>query len=325
MTTPGDTCRSGRLIGHLALDQQVALLHDLIDSTPDAIIAHEPDGTIAFYSGGACELLGLSKQQMSALGPYGWIAPEAMRGSTVRLAKILSEGELTFESQALRADGTVIPTEVVARRLETVVGPLIVSVIRDVSVRKRAQERLEFLAYHDSLTGLWNRTAFDQRLSLAIADAQRHGDLLALAYIDLDKFKPINDRHGHETGDAVLVEIGQRLESTVRQQDAVARLGGDEFVVLLPRTTTVSELGPVAERLLAVIREPIKACGADCVIEASLGMAVYDSETDDARALVVKADIAMYAAKQDPEHEWLLYDRSMGLLPPDYVTPIDGA
>lgn len=309
-------CQSGGILGDLGAEDQAQLLRTLVDSATDAIIAHEADGTIVFFSAGACELLGLSSEEMEHLGPFGWIAPGAMRGAAGRLEAILHEGRLTFESSVVRKDGTSVPTEVASRRVDSPSGPLIVAVIRDVSERRRAQQQLVHLAYHDGLTGLGNRAAFDDRLASAIADAKRHSDMLGLAYIDLDQFKPVNDRYGHAAGDEVLIEVGRRLVANVREQDTVARLGGDEFVVLLQRMGSINEFDEIGQRLLDAVRKPIAACGVNCHIDASIGFAVFDPERDDARAVLVKADVAMYAAKKDPANRWLLWSDAMDALDP---------
>lgn len=305
-----DICGRDLLAGMTA-EQQAALLRTLIDSALDAIIAHEPDGSIVFFSRGACELLGYSPEQMQALPPFGWVAPDAMRGGPGRLEAILHDGQLIFESRSVTADGRQIPTEVAASRVDSEFGPLIVAVIRDTTDRIEAESHMAFLAYHDTLTGLSNRTAFEERLRIAIADARRHGDLLVLAYIDLDRFKPVNDLYGHAAGDMVLVELAKRLMLTVREQDTVARLGGDEFVILFQRVESVDEVEGIASRILKVIREPVSVCGADCDIDASIGFAVFDPDTDDARSLVVKADQAMYAAKHDATTHWRIWDSSL--------------
>lgn len=305
-------CGTRDLLAELNEEHQLSLLRTLVDSAVDAIIAHEPDGSLVFYNHSACELLGLSRDEMTGLGPYGWIGKNAQQAAPVRLETILHEGHLRFASSVINSDGIVIPTDVTARRVDTEIGPLIVSVIRDVSEKAEAEERLHFLAYHDGLTALANRTAFDERMALAIADSRRHGDLLILAYIDLDHFKPINDRFGHETGDAVLVEVGKRLVADTRVQDLVARLGGDEFVVILQRVESTDEIPRIAERLLAHLREPVPACGNQCNIDASIGFSVFDPTLDDSRSLLVKADLAMYAAKQDSRRRWCVYRPSMG-------------
>jgi diguanylate cyclase (GGDEF)-like protein/PAS domain S-box-containing protein len=288
-------------------------LRALVDATVDAIIVHEPGGQLIFYNQGALEMLRMTPEQIEALPPFGWVGPESQSGAPGRLETILHDGRIKFYSSAQCGNGCIVPTEVVASSFATDEGPLIVAVMRDVSERAQAEQRLEYLAYHDPLTGLANRAAFEDRLRVSIADAKRYGDLLILAYLDLDRFKPINDRYGHAAGDRVLLELGKRLLQSVRVQDVVARLGGDEFVMLLQRVESVGEVIPIAERLLEAMRRPVRLEDGDLVsVDASIGFAVFDRATDDARSLVVKADVAMYEAKRAGGHKWLLYDASMG-------------
>lgn len=298
---------------HLDAADQSAFFCMLVDATLDAIIAHRPDGSVVYANKGATDLLGYSPEELLELQPYGWVAPDLMVGAARRIESIIHDGRLTFPSGARRKDGTVVPTEVRSSRVDTALGPIVVAVIRDVSDRRDAEQTLQHLAFHDALTKLGNRALFEQRLSVAIADAKRHGDLLGLAYVDLDEFKPINDHYGHAIGDDVLVEIGSRLRDDVREQDTVARMGGDEFVVLFPRLATREEFMGVAERLVKRIEEPILASGQVLHVKASVGLAFFDCTRDDARSLVVKADMAMYSAKQDPKRPWLLFEDGMEL------------
>lgn len=304
-------CGAFELLGAEPGLEELELLGLIIDTVPDAILAHGPSGNLIFFSQGACDLYGYTPEEMRDLRPFGWVAPEAMRGAAGRLETILHEGHLLFESQALLKDGTIVPTEVFARKAESSVGPVVVAVVHDITERKRAQAELVHLAYHDSLTGLPNRRAFEDRLKLAIADAKRHNDILGLVYLDLDRFKPVNDRYGHEVGDEVLTAVAQRLVSCVREQDMVARLGGDEFVILLPRMHSPEEFPILAERVLRSIRQPIAACGFECSVDATMGFALYDTASDDSRSLVAKADAAMYLAKQAAEDPWVMWQADM--------------
>lgn len=287
--------------------QRIELLTLIIDSVPDAIVAHGPGGDLIFFSRGTCQMLGYTAEEMQALRPYGWVAPEAMRGAAGRLETILHEGHLQFESEVVLKDGTILPTEVIARKVLSSIGPIVVAVIHDITGRKKAQAELIHLAYHDALTGLSNRRAFEDRLAIAIGDARRHKDNLGVAYVDLDRFKPVNDRYGHEVGDDVLVTVAERLVACVREQDLVARMGGDEFIILLPRLHSEGEFAILGQRVLESVREPIEACGFSCEIDATMGFALFDVDSDDARTLVTKADTAMYAAKNDPEHSWVTW------------------
>ncbi len=291
----------------LSPGEQATFFCTLVDSAIDAIIAHRPDGAIVWANQGAAELLGYSFEEMMALRPYGWVAPRHIRGAPRRIETILRSGQLTFDSAVRRKDGALIETEVSSRRVDTALGPVVIAVIRDVSGWIESKRALEHLAYHDPLTGLANRAYYDDLLAMAIADTKRFGDLLGLAYLDLDEFKPVNDRFGHDVGDAVLIEVGRRLKDTVRAQDTVARIGGDEFVVILPRLSSHDELAVIAQRLVERVEEPIDALGHIASITASVGLARFDPLTDDARSLLVKSDVAMYAAKKDPDHPWLVH------------------
>ncbi|HSK46498.1 MAG TPA: sensor domain-containing diguanylate cyclase [Coriobacteriia bacterium] len=325
MENKPDIYGTSDLTVHITPERQLEFMRTLVDSAVDAIIVHEPGGRLVFFNQGALDLLGMTSQQLEALAPYGWVGRRSKTGAAGRLEEVLHDRRSKFMSSVLNASGELIPTEVIASRFDSDQGPLIVAVIRDVRERAEVAERLEYLAYHDSLTGLANRAAFEDRLRLALADARRYGDLLMLAYVDLDHFKPINDLYGHEAGDHVLIEVAKRLLLGVREQDAVARLGGDEFVVLLQRAESADEIVPIAERLLSAVRQPIAIAGATAVeIDASIGFSIFDSDADDARSLVVKADTAMYAAKADPTRAWLVYQASMGAVEPA-LAPRDDA
>jgi diguanylate cyclase (GGDEF)-like protein/PAS domain S-box-containing protein len=292
-------------------EEQAAFFFSLVDSTADAIIAHRPDGSVVYANSGAAELLGYDQEQMLELAPYAWVAPSQLQSAPRRLQRILHDGTITFESAVRHSDGRVIQTEVRTRRVDTPLGPMMVAVIRDVSERVRNREMLEHLAYFDALTGLSNRSHLEDRLSLAIADARRYDDDLALAYVDLDHFKPVNDRFGHATGDRVLIEVATRLRRGVRTQDTVARLGGDEFVILFPRVSLDGEIERISDRLIHDILKPIDVGHHQIRVGASIGLALFDPSEDDSRSLIVKADRAMYAAKNDPDHDWLRYTPDM--------------
>lgn len=310
----GPSCHEpSDLLEELPERNQAAVLRMIVDAVYDAIIVHSPTGEVLFFNDGACRLLGYSSEEMRCLPPFGWVAPHMTRGSAGRMERVLVGGSLSFQSSVVRKDRSFAPTEVSARRADTADGPVVVAVIRDLSERAEAEAQLVYLAFHDPLTGLSNRAALEARLGDAIADARRYGDVLAVAYIDLDRFKPINDTYGHETGDAVLNALGHRLLAAVRTQDLVARIGGDEFVIVLPRLNSASELELVAERLLAEIRQPIITGDAACNVDASIGFALFDAEIDDVRSLIVKSDIAMYAAKRDASTPWKTWDPKMGM------------
>ena len=168
---------------------------------------------------------------------------------------------------------------------------------RDITAKKRDDARIRHMASHDALTGLPNRTAFSELLNAARESARRHGRALAVMFVDLDRFKVINDTLGHEVGDEVLREASRRLRDTLRSSDVVARLGGDEFVVMIPELAEPSHASTAARKVLAALVAPMSISGRELVLTASIGIAIYPEDGLDEQALMKNADAAMYRAK----------------------------
>jgi diguanylate cyclase (GGDEF)-like protein len=177
--------------------------------------------------------------------------------------------------------------------------------------KTRADERIEYLASHDSLTNLPNRETFNELLRHAIETAHRHRRRFALLFIDLDRFKVINDSLGHDAGDILLVEIANRLRNAVRSSDVVARLGGDEFVVILEETAEIHEVERIARELLTVLGQPVPLSGHECHTTASIGIAIYPSDASDVQTLTKNADMAMYLAKEDGKNGFRFFTKEI--------------
>jgi diguanylate cyclase (GGDEF)-like protein len=165
--------------------------------------------------------------------------------------------------------------------------------------KTKADQRIEYLASHDSLTSLPNREMFNELLRHVIEAAHRHQRRFAVLFIDLDRFKVINDSLGHDAGDMLLVEIASRLHGALRSSDVVARLGGDEFVVILGETAESDDVERIASNLLSVLSQPLQLSGHECHTTASIGIAMYPSDGSDVQTLTKNADMAMYLAKED--------------------------
>ncbi|GAB1393771.1 hypothetical protein MASR1M60_19350 [Rhodocyclaceae bacterium] len=183
-----------------------------------------------------------------------------------------------------------------------------VGIFSDVTALKEQQQRLEYMAHFDALTQLPNRTLLADRLQLALMQASRNEDLLAIAFLDLDEFKPVNDRLGHQAGDELLMEVARRLKRCVRAGDTVARLGGDEFVMLLVGLENVQEAQYALDRILSALAEPCLLKGESISISASIGVTLYPLDSADPEVLLRHADQAMYAAKQEGRNRYHLFD-----------------
>nr|MBA2689187.1 EAL domain-containing protein [Burkholderiales bacterium] len=174
-----------------------------------------------------------------------------------------------------------------------------------------AQERIQHLATHDGLTDLPNRVMFSQVLKLAIQSARRYGRHFAVLFIDLDRFKIINDTLGHDAGDTLLKEMSQRIKDNLRSSDFVARLGGDEFVVLVQEINDAEQAATVARKLLSVLIKPVMIVGQECRVTASIGISRYPLDAQDEQALMKNADIAMYLAKEEGKNNFQFYSKDI--------------
>jgi len=177
--------------------------------------------------------------------------------------------------------------------------------------RERTEEQLDKLAYYDGLTKLPNRSLFNDRLAQAVAVAKRAGKSLALLFLDLDRFKEINDELGHEAGDLVLRVVGERLRSVLRQSDTVGRLGGDEFTILLPEIQSERDPEEAAQKVLDALSVPIRLGQTERSVTTSIGIAVYPNDGHSLLLLMKHADMAMYTAKQTGRNRFARYAAPM--------------
>ena len=222
---------------------------------------------------------------------------------------------LNFESQVYQRNGNIIW---ISENVRAVRGPdngilFFEGTVVDITERKLHEAQIRYQATHDALTGLPNRNLLQDRLQQAMLNAQRNNDIAAVAFIDLDQFKFINDSLGHEVGDELLKAVGTRLRSCMRASDTVARLGGDEFVVVLCGYHNCETISDTMRRLVAVISEPWDANGLALHITCSVGIAVYPNDAQDAQTLLRHADSAMYKAKEIGRNNFQYYSADMNL------------
>jgi diguanylate cyclase (GGDEF)-like protein/PAS domain S-box-containing protein len=260
------------------------------------------------------ELLGISQDEWLS-DPYAWrhhVHPEDIDRAWEEYRHAYNAHEpLNHEYRMVHEDGTIRWVLEQAYPIDDESGEpwLIQGVIFDITERKRAEEQVAFLAYHDKLTGLPNRALFEEMLDTAIARARRHGLGVGVLYLDLDNFKLVNDSLGHHAGDELLRQLAERLRGCTRETDMVARQGGDEFLLLLADlerglgSVSGTELGvvvaeSVASRVHEALREPFDLGGVEVSASASIGVSLFPQDATDATSLMRNADSAMYQSKK---------------------------
>jgi diguanylate cyclase (GGDEF)-like protein/PAS domain S-box-containing protein len=201
------------------------------------------------------------------------------------------------EVSGLHHNGHEFPLEINIAEMELEENRHFVGILRDISNRKKAEEKMAQLALYDHLTRLPNRTLFYERMESSLSQAKRTKTMVALLFIDLDGFKEVNDTLGHDMGDYLLVEVGRRLSSNIRDSDIAARMGGDEFTIILTNLHNLDRVPHIADKIIKALNEPIVFKGNSCSVGASIGIAAYPVHGDNIDDLVKTSDTAMYQAK----------------------------
>lgn len=292
----------------------------LVESSPDLIFTLDSAGRFTYLNPRVKALLGFDRSALMRQPFATLVLPEDRK----RIDSLLSQPgnlpgenfnvELRLRRNRLKPDGepesitvslTGIPmnTQEDDRRMVGLYG-----VARDISERKRAEEIISFQAYHDQLTHLPNRVLFKDRLELAIAQAQRRNGALAVMFIDVDRFKLVNDTFGHAEGDALLRAIAARLSATLRRGDTLARLGGDEFTVLLPDIARPEDAEVIARKVLEAISPPIGLSKGQFRATVSVGIALFPRDGSSAEELTRHADVAMYQVKRSGKNAYRFFD-----------------
>jgi len=228
--------------------------------------------------------------------------------SSGKIASLVCEQELTPPGRTSvwidwRASGVETVSGRSARR--------IVGIFRDITARKRAELLTAYRAHHDSLTGLSNRAAYEEQLQRAHAEAELTGRPLAVMFLDLDRFKEVNDSFGHDCGDQLLIEVGRRLQDCLRKSDLVARFGGDEFAILARGYKSLRDIDRLARRIIDMIAEPIAIDERKAEIGVSIGITSFPQDRSPAEELIANADLALYRAKQSGRGTWQRYHPGM--------------
>jgi diguanylate cyclase (GGDEF)-like protein/PAS domain S-box-containing protein len=300
------------------LKERERWLSTILTSIGEGVVSTDRDGRVTFINSVAEALIGRRKEGCLGrdLGEVLALVGEKTGRRVLVSARKTSakRGRLPDGQGLLLLRGEdKLPVEVGAALIRDEKDQVdgMVLVFRDVTQRKRQEERLAFLAIHDSLTELPNRVLFNDRLTLALANAVRRKKEIAVLMLDLDRFKKVNDTLGHSVGDRLLKAVAERLPGLLRKSDTIARLGGDEFMVLLPEISSPGSAGRVARRILRAFKQPYDLKDRKISITASIGIASYPRDGEDVESLTKNADIAMYAAKESGRNTYKLY------VPPD--------
>jgi diguanylate cyclase (GGDEF)-like protein/PAS domain S-box-containing protein len=282
----------------LALAASEARFRRLAETAPCAIVIYQGE-RFSYVNEAALAISGYTREEFLRMSFWDVVHPD-MRELVAERGRARQRGEdvpPSYEIKIVRKDGEERWLSFSAGRIDFGGAPAALGAAFDVTEKKRAEEQVRELAYHDTLTGLPNRRLFNDRLSLAVAQARRKGERLAVLFLDLDGFKAVNDSLGHNLGDRLLKATAERIQASIRAVDSVARLGGDEFILLLPGIRGAEEAARVAEKVLAAIRVPLSVEGHELFVTASMGLSLYPQDGADAETLVKNADTAMYGAK----------------------------
>jgi diguanylate cyclase (GGDEF)-like protein/PAS domain S-box-containing protein len=253
-----------------------------------------------------------SREEVLALSAWDFYLTAEDRNAT--LARLKERKSLTNHEECLRRrDGSHVWVLENENLIEGADGKpaMIEGTIIDITERKRAEEQVKHLAFHDSLTGLPNRLLFSDRLRVAMVHANRYREKLAVLFLDIDRFKVINDSLGHSIGDELLRRVAERVGGCIRQEDTIARLGGDEFTVLLPGIVKEEDAATIANKILEAVRLPFFIEHRELFITTSIGVTLYPADGADPETLVRNADTAMYRAKEQGRDNYQLYAPAM--------------
>ncbi|MBI4938370.1 MAG: EAL domain-containing protein [Nitrosomonadales bacterium] len=294
---------TGRKQSEQAIKDSEARLHTLVETAMDAVVIMDSGGAITGWNNQAANIFGWSHDEVVGRLLHQTIIPPQFRESHVRgLKRFLESGEAPLlnsriEISALHRDGREFPIELSVTPIKMQNEYEFSAFIRDITKKKQFEDLIWKQANYDTLTALPNRRMFHDRLAQEIKKAHRAGLMMALLFIDLDRFKEINDTLGHRVGDLLLVEAAQRIGNCLRETDTVARLGGDEFTVILSELDDASNVERIAENILKKRAEPFRLENEMVYLSASMGITLYPNDATEIEDLLKDADQAMYAAK----------------------------
>jgi diguanylate cyclase (GGDEF)-like protein/PAS domain S-box-containing protein len=293
-----------------ALSEQEGLYKLLANNVSDLVILHDLDGRCLYASPSCNALLGFPPEELAGKDLFQLSHSDDWKRIQASFVAALAGRHHRTSFRMKNASGEFRWFETLMRPIRDQQGQIVQlqSASRDVSERKKFEDQLEHQALHEPLTGLPNRTLFLDRVNQALARSKRESSPVAVMFMDLDRFKIINDSMGHAAGDRLIAAVAHRIRDCLREADTVARLGGDEFGVLLEFNVRESDAQVVAERILKTLEPPFMFAGTDVFVSASIGIAFSTPETETPEDLLRYADVAMYRAKDEGPGNWRTFD-----------------
>jgi diguanylate cyclase (GGDEF)-like protein/PAS domain S-box-containing protein len=287
----------------------------VIQHAGEGIFTVDLDGYVLSFNGAAEAMFGWSATEIIGRPVNTLLAP-AWHDGLLRFLELVRQDTSAslfnnVDLEGVHKDGSSFPMLGSTSAIVEGEAPILSCVVRDLSEQKRYESALSHQALHDGLTELPNRVLLRDRLEEALARSRRHHRMCAVLYLDLDRFKAVNDKFGHKGGDRLLVEASARIKSAIRESDTLARLGGDEFVVLCEELQNVQDATQLAARVIAAVRAPFRINGDDAYVGASIGIAVSMGGAEGADTLLANADLAMYRAKDHGRGRFELFDEAM--------------
>jgi diguanylate cyclase (GGDEF)-like protein/PAS domain S-box-containing protein len=287
-----------------------------LDAAANGIVITDIQGAIVWVNDAFTTMTGYSKEEVLGKNPRLLKSGDQPESYYSELWSTISSGKVwNGEIVNKRKDGTPYTEEMtitpVTRDRGSAADTYYIAIKQDITERKQAEARVQYLAYYDALTGLPNRTLVADRLLQALASASRQKGKVALLFLDLDRFKGINDSFGHSFGDLVLQEVAERLKKRTREQDTVARLGGDEFLIVLNNVKDISDAAVAAKRFMDTMTAEFVVQGHSLGITCSLGISIFPEHGMDVETLVKNADAAMYSAKENGRNNFQSFAEEM--------------
>ena len=304
------------------LRKSEAHFRSLVDQASDGFYVHDVDGRFIDVNQHGCASLGYTRDELLKMNMSDIDLDMSISELRFLRDQFASRAPIALESRHRRKNGDVFPVEIRMGPIDIDGQHFLLSLVRDVTERKEMQDHIQHLAYHDALTDLPNRAMFNRQLNQAIAHAQRYHKGLAVLFIDLDRFKNINDTLGHDAGDRLLQEMARRINACLRvgatpmrqrPSDLVARLGGDEFVVLIEEMTDSTQISQIASKILSAMVKEFPLEGQMIHVTASIGISLFPDDGRNEFSLMKHADIAMYRAKDRGKNTFQFYSAQMDL------------